>query len=575
MKKHGKMFGYNGKILRIDLTKKKISSESLDKKEVIDYIGGRGIGIKKLYENKRKIDPLSPENILIFMTGPLTGFTPFSAFYNLTTKSPLTGTCLSSHSGGLFGPELKFSGFDGIIIKGKSDKPCYILIDNEVEIRDASDLWGKDCKETTDILEKEHRGKVVCIGQGGENLVRFASLMNDRDRALGRGGAGAVCGSKNLKAIVVRRNKKIDTFMEIGDEFKKALEIVRVKSKNLKKYGTSSVIDITNSLGVLPTRNFNDGEFEYAESINGDSLLKNLVKKKACFLCPIGCSNVTKTDNIITEGPEYETLCSFGSNIGNSDIKAIIRANDLCNRFGLDTISCGNTIAFAMELSEKRMIDEKIEWGVMDTVFSLIEKIAKREGIGDLLSQGTKRVSEKVGGKEFAMHVKGMEFPAYDPRGSIGMALSYAISNRGACHLRSSAYAYELFTSEHDRFSYEKSKLVKELQEIMAVVDSLLLCKFGARSAYGNSFEEFERLLKMATGMDFNTSKIGERIIKLERLYNFEEGLSIKDDTLPERFFTEETSRGYVIDKTKFKKMLDEYYKLCSWKDGKPIKKLR
>ena len=575
MKKHGKMFGYNGKILRIDLTKKKISSESLDKKEVIDYIGGRGIGIKKLYENKRKIDPLSPENLLIFMTGPLTGFTPFSAFYNLTTKSPLTGTCLSSHSGGLFGPELKFSGFDGIIIKGKSDKPCYILIDNEVEIRDASDLWGKDCKETTDILEKEHRGKVVCIGQGGENLVRFASLMNDRDRALGRGGAGAVCGSKNLKAIVVRKNKRIDTFMEIGDEFKKALEIVKVKSKNLKKYGTSSVIDITNSLGVLPTRNFNDGEFEYAESINGDSLLKNLVKKKACFLCPIGCSNITKTDNIITEGPEYETLCSFGSNIGNSDIKAIIRANDLCNRFGLDTISCGNTIAFAMELSEKRMIDEKIEWGDMDTVFSLIEKIAKREGIGDLLSQGTKRVSEKVGGKEFAIHVKGMDLPAYDPRGSIGMALSYAISNRGACHLRSSAYAYELFTSEHDRFSYEKSKLVKELQEIMAVVDSLLLCKFGARSAYGNSFEEFERLLKMATGMDFNTSKIGERIIKLERLYNFEEGLSIKDDTLPERFFTEETSRGYLIDKTKFKKMLDEYYKLCSWKDGKPIKKLR
>jgi len=572
MKKHGKMFGYNGKILRIDLTKKKISSEILDKKEILDYIGGRGLGIKKLYENKRKIDPLSPENLLIFMTGPLTGFTPFSAFYNLTTKSPLTGTCLSSHSGGLFGPELKFSGFDGIIIKGKSEKPCYILIDSEVEIRDASDLWGKDCKETTDILEKEHRGKVVCIGQAGENLVRFASLMNDRDRALGRGGAGAVCGSKNLKAIVVRRNKRIDTFMEIGDEFKKALEIVKVKSKNLKKYGTSSVMDITNSLGVLPTRNFNDGEFEYAENINGDSLLKNLVKKKACFLCPIGCSNVTKTDNIITEGPEYETLCFFGSNIGNSDIKAIIRANDLCNRFGLDTISCGNTIAFAMELSEKRMIDEKIEWGDMDTVFSLIEKIAKREGIGDLLSQGTKRVSEKVGGKEFAIHVKGMDLPAYDPRGSIGMALSYAISNRGACHLRSSAYAYELFTSEHDRFSYEKSKLVKELQEIMAVVDSLLLCKFGARSAYGNSFEEFERLLKMATGMDFNTSKIGERIIKLERLYNFEEGFSMKDDTLPERFFTDKTSRGYVIDRKKFKKMIDEYYKLSSWENGKPVK---
>jgi len=572
MKKHGEMFGYNGKILRIDLTKKKISSEILDKKEILGYIGGRGLGIKKLYENKRKIDPLSPENLLIFMTGPLTGFTPFSAFYNLTTKSPLTGTCLSSHSGGLFGPELKFSGFDGIIIKGKSDKPCYILIDNEVDIRDASDLWGKDCKETTDILEKEHRGKVVCIGQAGENLVRFASLMNDRDRALGRGGAGAVCGSKNLKAIVVRRNKRIDTFMEIGDEFKKALEIVKVKSKNLKKYGTSSVMDITNSLGVLPTRNFNDGEFEYAESINGDSLLKNLVKKKACFLCPIGCSNVTKTDNIITEGPEYETLCSFGSNIGNSDIKAIIRANDLCNRFGLDTISCGNTIAFAMELSEKRMIDEKIEWGDMDTVFSLIEKIAKREGIGDLLSQGTKRVSEKVGGKEFAIHVKGMDLPAYDPRGSIGMALSYAISNRGACHLRSSAYAYELFTSKYDRFSYEKSKLVKELQEIMAVVDSLLLCKFGARSAYGNSFKEFERLLKMITGMDFNTSKIGERIINLERLYNFEEGFSMKDDTLPERFFTDKTSRGYVIDRKKFKKMIDEYYKLSSWENGKPVK---
>jgi len=587
------------KVLRVDLTTGKFANQEIPKEDLVKFMGGRGLAAKILYEeNKPKVDPFDPENRLIVMAGPYTGtYGSFTAFYNVTTKSPLTGAILSAHSGGHWGPMFRKTGYDGIIFKGKAPKPVYLLItDKGPELKDASDLWGKDVFETTEVLEKRHeKAKATVIGPAGEKLVRFAAIMNDRNRAAGRGGVGAVMGSKNLKAIVVHGTKEVPQAdpEKLKETFKTATATVKEKSAAFAKYGTSMVVGITGKAGAIPTRNFQSGYFADYEKIGGDELVnKYKIKDTACARCPLHCGNETKAEKdyqVQTEGPEYETLAMFGSNLGNSNLESILMANDICNRYGFDTISCADTIACAFELFEKGIITEKdtgglkLTWGDHRTIVKLVELTAKQEGFGKLIGQGSRRLAAKFGpeAEKYAMNVKGMEFPGYDPRGIQGMSLAFATCPRGACHLRATMYVPELFQGVLDRFTVKgKAAPLKDLQELFTVYDCMVLCKFGARNAFGNSWDNMVMLCNAATGHGYTVDelkKVGARGWTMERLFNLREGLSKKDDTLPERLFTlpipEGPSKGAVVNKADFDNELEAYYGLWGWtKDGVPTK---
>jgi aldehyde:ferredoxin oxidoreductase len=587
------------KLLRVDLTSGKFSDQEVSKDDEIKFMGGRGLAAKLLYEeNKPKTDAFDPENRLIFMTGPYTAtLGSFTAFYNVTTKSPLTGGILSAHSGGHWSPMLRRTGYDGIIFKGKAAKPVYLLLtDAGPQLMDASDLWGKDVFETTDILQKRHeKAKATVIGPAGEKLVRFAAIMNDHHRAAGRGGVGAVMGSKNLKAIVVHGTKEIPQAdpEKLKETFKTATATVKEKSAAFSKYGTSMVVGITGKAGTIPTRNFQTAYFPEYEKIGGDALVNNhKIKDSACYRCPLHCGNETKADgeyHCETEGPEYETLAMFGSNLGNSNLESIIMANNLCNQYGIDTISCADTIACAIELFEEGIITEKetgglkLGWGDYRSVVKLVELTGKAEGFGKLVGEGSRRLSAKYGPKaqKFAMNVKGMEFPGYDPRGIQGMGLAFATSTRGACHLRATMYVPELFQGVLDRFTIKgKAQPLKDLQELFTIYDCMILCKFGARNAFGNSWDNMVTLSNAATGRSYTVDdlkKIGARGWTMERLFNLREGISKKDDTLPERLFTtpihDGPSKGAVVNKADFDNELEQYYKLWGWSsDGVPTR---
>jgi len=587
------------KVLRVDLTTGKFSDQEIPNDDVSKYMGGRGLAARILYdENKPRLDPFNPENRLIVMAGPYTGtMGSFTAFYNVTTKSPLTGAILAAHSGGHWGPMFRKTGYDGIVFKGKSPKPVYLLItDNGPELRDASDLWGKDVFETTDTLEKRHeKAKATVIGPAGEKLVRYAAIMNDMHRAAGRGGVGAVMGSKNLKAIVVHGTKEVPQAdpEKLKETFKTATATVKEKSQAFAKYGTSMVVGITGKAGAIPTRNFQTGYFPEYEKIGGDALVNNhKTKDTACARCPLHCGNETKATKdyqVETEGPEYETLSMFGSNLGNTNLESIIMANDICNRYGFDTISCADTIACAIELFEKGIITEKdtggltLAWGDHRTIVKLVELTGKQEGFGKLIGQGSRRLAARFGpeAEKFAMNVKGMEFPGYDPRGIQGMSLAFATSTRGACHLRATMYVPELFQGVLDRFTVKgKAKPLKDLQELFTVYDAMVLCKFGARNAFGNDWNNILTLVNAATGRGYtieDLKKVGARIWTLERLFNLREGLTRKDDTLPERLFTlpidDGPSKGAVVSKADFENELQEYYRLWGWTpEGVPTK---
>lgn len=569
------MFGYSRKILRINLDKNDSWEEELTDKMIRKYLGGKGFGAKILYEElKKRTDPLSKDNKIIFATGPFTNNGVVSAGKNVViTKSPLTGLFLDCYFGGGFGKALKQAGFDVLIIEGKSQNPCYILITDKVEIKDAKALWSKTTFETEKTLSSQ--GKVACIGPAGENLVRISSIFSE-GRIAARGGIGAVMGSKLVKAVVVSGDKKSEA--AYPDLLKKEVKIL---IKSLKKsettgrvlptFGTSSLVNLMNEAGMLATKNFKEGEFENAENISGERIKKNVIKKYPCIPCPISCGRII-TGGI--RGPEFETLGLLGSNCRISNIETLYKANYLCDAYGIDTISTGGTIAFAMELSERGMIEEKIKWSDRNALILLIGQIAKKEDIGDLLSEGVKHVSEKVGGKEFAMHVKGMEFPAYDPRGSVGMALAYATSDRGACHLRSYPLAEELW-GDMDRFSYEgKAELVAEMQDMFASLYSLSSCFFVFFAFDKISMENYKRILKAITGDRFDLDQIGERVWNTTRLFNVREGISRKDDTLPDRIMNESTKKGKKIDYEKFQQMLSEYYEIRGWnEEGIPKKK--
>jgi len=590
--------GYIGKILRVDLTERRISTEKLDAEIAKKFIGGKGLGAKILYDSlKLGTDPLSPENILIFASGPLTAtLAPTSARWAVVTKSPLTNIFLDCQVGGYFGAAMKLAGFDCIIMEGKADSPVYLWVhDGNAEILNAGDLWGKGCFETENTLKKRlgESAHVASIGPAGENLVRYACISVDKYRQAGRGGAGAVMGSKNLKAVAVRSaGHKIEYADPEGfrEAAKKALKVIRENSfiPLRRKYGTPIWVAPVNKAALLPTRNFRTGVFEKAENISGETMRdKIVVKDGTCYNCIIQCWKYThvesgkyKVDELA--GPEYESIALLGSDCGVGSIEAVAHASMLCDDLGLDTISTGNSIAFAMECYERGLLTAEdtdgleLKFGNADAEIEMVKKIAYRKGLGNLLAEGVRRASKKIGdgSERFAMHVKGLEIPGYDPRGAFGMALAYATSDRGACHQRAWTVRAEIEGKLEPRFSTKgRARFVKETQDERAMCFSLVLCDFAPLEV-----KHFVELLNKATGFNFTVEdylKTGERIWNLTRLFNVREGITRKDDTLPPRFMEEPLPEGatkeQVVTKEMLDEMLDEYYALRGWdKNGVP-----
>ena len=530
-----------------------------------------------------QIDPLSPENALIFLTGPLTGTVLTSGRYQVISRSPLTNTICDSSSGGIFGAALKKTGLDGFIVTGKAEKPVYLNItDDGLEIKDATHLWGLNTHQTKEALLKETSpgASIASIGPAGENQVLYAAIMNDRDRAAGRGGMGAIMGSKNLKAIAAYGTKNIivndpEGLKGLLVKVDRLVDKNPVTGKALQLLGTSVLVNIMNSHGLYPTRNFQGGVFNDAEGTSGEKMSENIVQKKsACYKCPIACGRTTKTASKEGEGPEYETLWAFGAQLGVNDLTAITEANYACNELGLDTITCGSTIGCAMELYEKGAFPEKLIWGDADKLVKLVEDIAYKRGIGAELSLGSKRLAEKYGKPELAMQVKGMEIPAYDPRGVQGQALAYATNNRGGCHIKAYMIGPEILGSPVflDRFATKgKAEIVALLQDISAMVDSIILCRF---LQFAISPSTFAEMLNIVTGLDFTDDeliKIGKRIYTLERKFNCEAGFTRKDDMLPSRFLTEKLKEGSSRNRVvKLDEMLDRYYEIRGW-DGNGV----
>ena len=584
------MHGWMGKILRINLTEKSIKEEPLDLEIWKKYLGGRGYGAWILYhEVDANVEALDPQNVLIFATGPLTGTTAATpGRFSVTTKSPLTGTVMDANSGGKWGVYFKKCGYDALIVVGKSDTPIYLTIfDNKIEIKDASHLWGKDVHQTTDMLtEAEGKGtSVMCVGPAGENLVLISAIMNDKDRALARGGVGAVMGSKNLKAVVVKGTKKIeiadsDRMKFVTYEANKLVRAHPITSKGLPEFGTSVLVNLMNEAGIFPSRNYQDSQFEGAEKISGESITDQILTKKAgCWGCIIQCARKTKTANEEGEGPEYESNWALGANCGIDDLEAITEANYLCNLLGIDTISAGGTISCAMELNDRKIVDAGIKFGEANKLKEIIRKIAYREGIGDELALGSKKFSAKYKAEQYSMQVKGLELPAYDPRGAQGQGLCYAISNRGGCHLRGGyTIGPEILGSPRmiDRFaSIGKAGHAVRSMDLGAAIDSMVVCRFSTYAA--NEFV-WARLLAAVTGIPYQPEevmRIGERIVNIERLYNLREGFSRKDDTLPKRLLEEPVKAGPAKGRTvNLEPMLDEYYQFRGWnEDGVPREK--
>lgn len=586
------MAGYLGKLLRVNLTSKTIQTEALDLSLAKHYIGGRGLGTKILMDEvSPKVDALSPENKIVVLTGPLSGTpTPTGGRYMVITKSPLTDTVACSNSGGHWGAELKYAGYDGIIIEGKSEEPCYLLIeDHEVTIKPATDLWGGLVGATTKTLNGRYTEKhrVMTIGPAGERLSRIAAIMNDTDRAAGRSGVGAVMGSKLLKAIVVRGTQTVPVHNaeQLKVAFSDALKKIKangVTGQGLPTYGTAVLVNIINENGVLPTRNFQEAYDPKADEISGESLAdRYLVKREACHRCPIACGRYCKVDEVEGGGPEYETIWAFGSDCGVSDLASVIKANYWCNEMGLDTISAGATIAAAMELKEKGLIPEELlegeglDFGDADAVVKWTKKMGLREGLGHFMAEGSYRMADHFGAPELSMTVKKQELPAYDPRGIQGHGLQYATSNRGGCHVRGYLISPEILgePTKLDRFSLEgKAGWAKVFQDLTAVIDSMGLCLF---TSFALGAPEYAELLNCVTGSEHTAETLltaGERIYNIERLYNLESGVSPDQDTLPKRLLEEPIPAGPSKDWVhKLSDLLPEYYALRGWsKEGIP-----
>lgn len=581
------MYGYRGTVLRINLSTGEIKKEALDKELAKKYVGGRGLA-EKMFSNEvdHEIDPFAPENKLFIATGPLSGVqtVPTGGRYMVITKSPLTGTIASSNSGGRWGAELKFAGYDMVVVEGKAEKPVYIsIVDEEVTIKDAAHLWGKMTTETTEMLLKENneKAKVLNIGPGGEKLSRIAAVMNDVDRAAGRSGVGAVMGSKNLKAIVVKGSSK----PEVADKDKLKEVVKRVNEKirengvtgqGLPTYGTAVLVNIINENGVFPTNNFQQSTFANAEDISGETLAeKYLVKRVGCYGCPIACGRHCKVDDIESGGPEYETIWGYGASCGVSDLPAIIKANYWCNEVGLDTISASATIAAAMELYQRGFIKDdeldglSLEFGNSEAVIEWTKRMGLREGLGDKMAEGSYRLGELYGAPEYSMSVKKQELPAYDSRAIQGQGLAYATSNRGGCHVRAYLISPEILAlpEKLDRFDVAgKPEWVRIFQDLTAAIDSTGLCLF---TSFAMNADDYADIINAVTGYDYDAASLlaaGDRIWNMEKLFNINSGLGIEHDTLPKRLLDEPIVDGPSKGKlTQLHEMLPKYYDVRGW----------
>jgi aldehyde:ferredoxin oxidoreductase len=567
---------YRWQVLRVNLSSGSWSKEQLNKGWAKKYFGGRGLGAKYLYEEiEGGIDPLSLANKLILATGPFTGtIVPCSGKLAIVTKSPATGAILDCSIGGGFAAQIKLAGYDMLIIEGQAERPIYLVInDDKVEISDANHLWGKGVFETESQLREDHglEAGVLSIGPAGENLIPFACIGSEYYRQAGRGGVGSVMGSKKLKAIVCCGSKDV-----IVPDMQHLLEIVKkviredvLTDTNIWAHsvGTPMIVDMSNSKGILPTRNFQDGVFEGAPKINADSVKELRPQKKACFACALGCGNYVSLKGVSVEGPEYETLALTGANCGVDDLEAIAKFNADCDDLGMDTISMGNVLGFAMEMTEKGVKDFGVRFGDVETYLKIPKLVAFRKGVGKELSRGVKQLAKAYGGAEFAMQVKGLELPGYDPRGSWGMGLAYATASRGGCHMSAWPIANEAF-GDLDPFTIEgKAQLVITGQHYNAIKFSLILCDFWAAS-----LKTMSELLSCVIGQEISSAdleKAGERIWNLLRLFNVREGFKAADDSLPKRFFQDALKSGItagrVLPREQFDAMLHEYYNLRGW----------
>ncbi|MFW6121661.1 MAG: aldehyde ferredoxin oxidoreductase family protein [Petrotogales bacterium] len=588
--------GFSGNILTINLTSQKSKIDKINKQEIKPYIGGKGYAANLLWEKTEpKIDPLSEGNVIILATGPLTATSlPATGRMCFITKSPLTNTYDDSHVGGHFASEMKNAGYDFIIINGKADNPSYLYIeDDHIEILDATSIWGKDVFETEDIIANKHgkRTRIASIGVAGENLVRYSAVCLDRYRHVGRGGLGAVMGSKNLKAIGIKGNKPVQEydpkkFDELVMEAEKAIE----DDSNLytmKRWGTGRSVVWSSNNSLYPTRNFQSATFQKAKNLGPDSMDRAIwMKQKACFGCPIHCGHIavvrgdSKYSGSIVEGVEYETTNQLGANCGIEDIEAVTHANMLCDKFGLDTISTGGCIAWAMECFEKGIINEEdtngyiLQFGNQEAFIEMIKNIAYRRDLGNLLAEGVKRASKKIGGDEFAIHVKGLELPGWGVRAAPSMGLAYATADRGGCHQRAWPISYDLETKGEFN-PKESASVTKSMQDINAAFYSLVACDFATGSI---GIGRYVKLLNAATGWDYTKEKLiqaGERIWNLIRMYNLREGTTKNEDKLPERFYKDPlpdgNAKGKKLSREDFAEMLNNYYKIRGWdKNGIP-----
>lgn len=591
------MHGWVGKVLRVNLHTGAITKAPLDPKLARDFIGARGLGTKMIFDEvDARVDALSPANKLIFASGPMTGtLAPSAGRYDVVTKGPLTGTIAASNSGGTWGPELKFAGYDVLVIEGRADKPMYLWIqDDQVELRDASALWGKDVPETTEALVAATApdAKVACIGPAGENLSLMAAIMNDMHRAAGRTGVGAVMGSKNLKAIVVRGTGAVTVadkpaFLAAVTKASQMIKAHPVGGTGLRLYGTNVLVNILNSVGGLPTGNFQDGHFPTADKVGGESLAANqLQRAKGCFGCIISCGRATKVSNPKYrgegEGPEYETAWGFGPDCRVDDLDAILKANYHCNELGLDTISMSATVACAMELFNRGIITTAdtgglvLDFGNAEAMVEAVRLTGLGQGFGKLLQQGSYRLATHYGHPELSMTVKKQEMPAYDPRAVQGIGLQYATSSRGGCHVRGYTISPEVLgvPVKLDKDTIEgKPELVALFQNLTAAIDSSGSCLF---TTFGLGADQYGEMMSGLTGLPYTGDdfvKAGERIFNLERLFNLASGLTAADDTLPPRLLKEPiltgASKGAV---SRLGEMLPAYYSHRGWSEqGVPM----
>jgi aldehyde:ferredoxin oxidoreductase len=601
-----------GKILRVNLSKGTVTTEPLNREWARDFVGSRGLGSKYLInEIDPKVDPLSPDNKIIWATGPLTGtMASTGGRYTVITKGPLTGAIACSNSGGYWGAELKMAGWDMVIFEGKSPKPVYLCIQNDVaELRDASHLWGQSVWHTEEAIKKSLQDPLVrvsCIGKAGENHVLYASVVNDMHRAAGRSGVGAVMGSKNLKAIAVRGTIGVGNvrdpkaFMQAVAEKKKILADNAVTGQGLPTYGTQVLMNVINEVGALPTRNHQDVQFEGAKDISAEAMAtpretdgkKHLVTNQACFGCTIACGRISKMDqNHFTiqnkpqywgasGGLEYEAAWALGAANGVNDLEALQYANLLCNEEGIDPISFGATVGAVMELYEmgvltKEQIGIEAPFGSAAALAFLAEETVNGRGFGKEVGQGSKRLTAKFGHPDLSMSVKGQEFPAYDGRGVQGIGLAYATSNRGACHLRGYTIASEVLgiPVKTDPLEHEgKPELVKAFQDATAAFDSSGLCIF---TTFAWGLADLAPQLQAACDQAYTTEeleKIGERIWNMEREFNNAAGFTAKDDSLPKRLLTEPAKTGPAKGKVSMlPHMLPKYYEVRGWdSEGRP-----